>query len=134
MEHRGVVFNLLERDLVEWAEDVALDAAAWEALQAARVIPDAVVALELSDELAVERLLVKAPAPTLKDAEKALRRERALALLTEEDEAPTMVRVPAHLFSLGGEEPRLPAAGTRLVVRVLLGQIDGVRPVSEETA
>lgn len=57
-----------------------------------------------------------------------------LAVLTEGDEAPTMVRVPAHLFSFEGEPPRLPAPGTRLVVRVLLGQIDGVRPASEETA
>ena len=57
-----------------------------------------------------------------------------LAVLTEGDEAPTMVRVPAHLFSFEGESPRLPAPGTRLVVRVLLGQIDGIRPASEETA
>ena len=57
-----------------------------------------------------------------------------LALRTEGDETPTMVRVPAHLFSFGGAEPRLPVPGMRLVVRVLLGQIDGVRPSSEETA
>ena len=50
-----------------------------------------------------------------------------LALRSEPGETPTMTRVPAHILSIDGAPPEVPAVGTRLIVRVLLGQVDGVR-------
>ena len=57
-----------------------------------------------------------------------------LALQTEPGETPTMARVPGHILLIDGGQPEVPAAGTRLVVRVLLGQVDGVRRPDDEPA
>ena len=46
------------------------------------------------------------------------------------DEAATLARVPASAFPQAADgERRLPDVGDRLFVRVLLGQVDAVRPV-----
>ena len=51
-----------------------------------------------------------------------------LAMRVPGDEAATLARVPASVFpSASGGERHLPAVGDRLLVRVLLGQVDGVR-------
>ncbi|MEC8321090.1 MAG: hypothetical protein VX726_12660 [Planctomycetota bacterium] len=51
-----------------------------------------------------------------------------LAVFAAGDESPTMVRVPAAKFpAVDGEPPRLPGGGDRLVLTVLLGQVDAVR-------
>ncbi len=57
-----------------------------------------------------------------------------LAMKTGDDEPPTMARVSAHLFPALDGVPQCPAAGARLVVRVLLGQIDAVRMATEDDA
>ncbi|MAD20693.1 MAG: hypothetical protein CMJ52_11210 [Planctomycetaceae bacterium] len=52
-----------------------------------------------------------------------------LAMLVPGDATPTRARVPASSFPVSSDgERRLPAVDDRLVVRVLLGQVDGVRP------
>ena len=44
------------------------------------------------------------------------------------DEASTRTRVPVHVLPVGADgKHHLPGPGDRLVLRVLLGQVDGVR-------
>lgn len=51
-----------------------------------------------------------------------------LAIRVPGDAAATMVRVPNNTFAPGEDGVRrLPAPGDRLILRVLLGQVDGVR-------
>ena len=53
-----------------------------------------------------------------------------LAMRVPGDEAATLARVPASAFPVAaGGERRLPAVDDRLLVRVLLGQVDAVRCV-----
>ena len=55
-----------------------------------------------------------------------------LAILPPGDSQPTMVRVPTRTFPPDAEgHAWAPSAGERIVVRVLLGQVDGVRRVAE---
>ena len=56
-----------------------------------------------------------------------------LAIHAPGDSQPTMVRVPTSTFPPGDEGGVwLPSPGERIVVRVLLGQVDGVRRVVED--
>ena len=55
----------------------------WETLAAAKLIPDALIALEQGDDDAVKRLFKAAARPTAKLAEKAVRLQKAKDLLTE---------------------------------------------------
>ena len=55
-----------------------------------------------------------------------------LAIFPPGDPQPTMVRVPARTFPPDVEgKAWMPSSGERIVVRVLLGQVDGVRRVDE---
>lgn len=51
-----------------------------------------------------------------------------LQVTVEGDESPTMLRVPAHTMPAGSDGARrVPAAGDRLELQILLGQVDAVR-------
>lgn len=51
-----------------------------------------------------------------------------LAVRVPGDSNATMVRVPAHVFAAGDDgSRRVPEVGARLILRVLLGQVDSVR-------
>ena len=55
-----------------------------------------------------------------------------LAIFPPGDQQPTMVRVPARTFPPHADgSPWTPSQGERIVVRVLLGQVDGVRRLDE---
>lgn len=55
-----------------------------------------------------------------------------LAIFASGDQQATMVRVPARTFPPDAKgQPWTPSVGERIVVRVLLGQVDGVRRVDE---
>ena len=62
--------------ILDWADNVLLDAAMWETLAAAKLIPDALIALEQGDDDAVKRLFKAAARPTAKLAEKAVRLQK----------------------------------------------------------
>ena len=56
-----------------------------------------------------------------------------LAVRVPGDAAATMARVPNHTFAPGEDGVRrLPSPGDRLILRVLLGQVDGVRRPDED--
>ena len=56
-----------------------------------------------------------------------------LAIFPAGDPQATMVRVPRHTFPPDDRgDAWTPVVGERIVVRVLLGQVDGVRRVSED--
>jgi hypothetical protein len=51
-----------------------------------------------------------------------------LAVLVPGDAASIMTRIPVHVLPVGEDgKHRLPGPGDRLILRVLLGQVDGVR-------
>ena len=52
-----------------------------------------------------------------------------LAVMVPGDAASIMTRIPVHVLPVGEDGThRLPSPGDRMVLRVLLGQVDGVRP------
>ena len=55
-----------------------------------------------------------------------------LQVSVDGDSSPTMLRVPAHAMPAGADGARrVPAAGDRLRLHVLLGQVDAVRFVED---
>ena len=85
----------------------------WEALQAEQLVPDAVVTLELSDEDAVKRLFKPTDRPTLKDAEKAVRKQKCLEYLQEKAEAEEDPEGPLHELLASEDQEAIGAAAAK---------------------
>lgn len=101
--------------LLDWSNSkgILFDSVMWEALQAEQLVPDAVVTLELSDEDAVKRLFKPTDRPTLKDAEKAVRKQKCLEYLQEKAEAEEDPEGPLHELLASEDQEAIGAAAAK---------------------
>ncbi|KAL1527514.1 hypothetical protein AB1Y20_008904 [Prymnesium parvum] len=106
--------------VVDWPEGLPLDRAHAEALLAAKLVPDAVIHFQLSDEGAVARLFSPAKVPTLKDAEKVLRAEGARELLASKVEEEEDEEGPLHTLMSSEDEAQIAKQAALLEAEVSL--------------
>ena len=119
-----------EGAVLQWDPAVPLNAAQWEALLKAQVVPDAVVHFDLSDEEAAKRLYTATVAPTKADAEAALRAEKALEafdaqVAEEEDEEGPLHTAAADEAAKAAAESEGRAVATEASLDVLVVDEDG---------